>query len=145
MKTRIRIIGLLLLFGLASQPLQAATYKYQDESGNTVYSQNPPENPNTPYEVLGVPSHARPGSDSPPASAPTLQQEESNGKSTVAQEQEQAQKIREENCAAAKKQLEIYTVYRRVRNEEGDIVRVDDQTRQQKIDEAKQAIQDFCD
>lgn len=145
MKTRIRIIGLLLLFGLASQPLQAATYKYQDQSGNTVYSQNPPEDPNTPYEVLGVPSHARPGSDSSPASAPSLQQEESAGNSTIAKEQEQAQKVREENCAAAKKQLEIYTVYRRVRNEEGDIVRLNDEQRQQKIDEAKQAIQDFCD
>ena len=53
MKTLIQIIGLLLVFGLASQPLQAATYKYQDQSGNTVYSQNPPEDPGHPLRSDG--------------------------------------------------------------------------------------------
>lgn len=149
MKKLCQIIGLLALFGFASQAAISATYKYQDESGNTVYSQNPPENPNTPYEVLGVPSHARPGTSAAPASSSpatsaTLQ-ENNNANDTVNREQQEAEKIRKENCETAKKNLEIYTVYRRVRNDDGEVVRLDDEVRQQKIDEAKQAIRDFCD
>lgn len=148
MKTINKLFALLLLLALASPTALAATYKYQDESGNTVYSQNPPENPNTPYEILSnISSHARPGSNSPPPSSspsPSLQQDEEEN-DTVAREQQQAQQIREDNCKAAKKNLEIYTVYRRILNEEGEAVRIDDEERQQKIDEAKQAIQDFCD
>jgi len=149
MKTVSQILGLLLILALASPAAVATTYKYQDESGNTIYSQNPPASPDTPYEVLGnIPSRAKPGSDSAPlnntSSAPSLQQDDKQD-DTVAQEQQQAEKIRQQNCEAAKKNLEIYTVYRRVRNEDGEVVRIDDNERQQKIDEAKQAIQDFCD
>ncbi|MDZ7663505.1 DUF4124 domain-containing protein [Thiohalophilus sp.] len=149
MKTVSQILGLLLILALASPAALAATYKYQDESGNTVYSQNPPENRDIPYEVMGdIPSRAKPGSDSPPlnntSSAPSLQQDEEQS-DTIAREQQQAEQMREENCEAAKKNLEIYTVYRRIRNEEGEVVRIDDEERQQKIDEAKQAIRDFCD
>lgn len=149
MKTPSQIFGLFLMLALATPSAMAATYKYQDESGSTVYSQNPPENPDTPYEVLGnIPSHARPGSNTPPASSSSpspSQQQDDKKNDTVAQEQQQAEKLRQENCEAAKKNLEIYTVYRRVRNDEGEVVRLDDNERQQKIDEAKQAIQDFCD
>jgi hypothetical protein len=52
--------------------------------------------------------------------------------------------MREQNCTNAKKNLEIYTVTPRVRNEDGEVVRLDDKVRQQKIEEAKQAIRDFC-
>ncbi|MFP3874427.1 MAG: DUF4124 domain-containing protein [Thiohalophilus sp.] len=149
MKTLSQILGLLLILALAGPSALAATYKYQDESGNTVYSQNPPENRDTPYEVMGdIPSRASPGNDSPPAndtsSEPSLQQDEEQD-DTAAREQQQAEETRQENCEAAKENLEIYTVYRRVRNEDGEVVPVDDNERQQKIDEAKQAIKDFCD
>lgn len=152
MKIVSQILGLFLILALASPSALAATYKYQDESGNTVYSQKPPENPNTPYEILDdISSGARAGSSSSSssnsASAPPTpdpqQDEEQND--IAAQEEQQAEKIREKNCEAAKKNLEIYTVYRRVRNDEGVIERVDENVRQQKIEEAKQAIQDFCD
>ncbi|MDZ7802893.1 DUF4124 domain-containing protein [Thiohalophilus sp.] len=148
MKTINKLFALLLLLALATPTALAATYKYQDESGNTVYSQNPPENPDTPYEVMtNISSQARPGSNSAPASSrpsPNLQPDEEES-DTVAREQQQAEQMREENCEAAKKNLEIYTVYRRIRNEEGEVVRISDEERQQKIDEAKQAIRDFCD
>lgn len=148
MKTINKLFALLLLLALATPTALAATYKYQDESGNTVYSQNPPENPDTPYEVMtniSSPAPTRPGSNSAPASSPspTLQQDKEQN-DTVAREQQQAEQMREKNCEAAKKNLEIYTVYRRIRNEDGEVVRIDDEERQQKIDEAKQAIRDFC-
>ncbi|MFO8025547.1 DUF4124 domain-containing protein [Thiohalophilus sp.] len=149
MKTINQLFALLLLLALATPMALAATYKYQDESGNTVYSQNPPENLDIPYEVMSnISSHARPGSDSAPAASsrpsPRPQQDEEEN-DTVAREQQQAEQMRKENCKAAKKNLEIYTVYRRIRNEEGEVVRISDDERQQKVDEAKQAIQDFCD
>lgn len=149
MKTQIQIVGLLLILGFASQSAVATTYKYQDASGNVVYSQNPPADPATPYEVLGVPSHARPGTDTPPASSSaqksitdTSKANESNQQ--VADEVKKAQEIREKNCANAKKRLETYTVYRRMKNEKGEVVRIDDNERQKQIDQAKQAIKDFC-
>lgn len=148
MKRLSQILGLFLMLAMASPSVLAATYKYQDETGSTVYSQNPPENADTPYEVLGdIPSHAQPGrTPAPPAEtrAPeTPPDEEPN--EAIEQQLQQAKKTRQENCDTAKKNLEIYTVYRRVRNEDGEVVRIDDNERQQKIDEAKQAIQDFCD
>lgn len=149
MKTLIKLYGLVLLLVLASTPAAAATYKYLDSTGNTVYSQNPPENPDTPYEVMGeIRSHARPGSDTQPATAndssATSSEQDADSDEVIAQKEQEAEKVRQENCAAAKKNLEIYTVYRRVRNKEGEVVRLDDKVRQQKIDEAKQAIKDFC-
>lgn len=146
MKRLSQILGLLLMLAMASAPALAATYKYQDETGNTVYSQNPPENTDTPYEVLGdIPSHAQPGR-TPPAEtrAPATQPDEEPNEA-INQQLQQAEKTRKENCDAAKKNLEIYTVYRRIRNEDGEVVRIDDNERQQRVDEAKQAIQDFCD
>lgn len=146
MKRLSQILGLFLMLAMASPSVLAATYKYQDETGNTVYSQNPPENTDTPYEVLGdIPSHAQP-SHTPPAEtrAPATQPDEEPNEA-INQQLEQAEQTRQENCEAAKKNLEIYTVYRRIRNEDGEVVRIDDNERQQKIDEAKQAIQDFCD
>ena len=94
---------------------------------------------------ISSPAPTRPGSNSAPASSPspTLQQDKEQN-DTVAREQQQAEQMREKNCEAAKKNLEIYTVDRRIRNEDGEVVRIDDEERQQKIDEAKQAIRDFC-
>jgi hypothetical protein len=147
MKTLTKTIGLVLLLALASSPATATTYKYQDASGNTVYSQNPPENPDTPYEVLGeIRSHARPGSNTPASSAPSSSdsQQEEKADDVIAKTQQDAEKMREQNCTNAKKNLEIFTVTPRVRNEDGEVVRLDDKVRQQKIEEAKQAIRDFC-
>jgi hypothetical protein len=150
MKTLIQIVGLLLLLGIASQTAVATTYKYQDASGDVVYSQNPPADPNTPYEVLGVPSHARPGTNSGADTSGAQKSitgtaEDNQANQQVADEVKKAQEIRAKNCAAAKKNLEIYTVYRRVKNEKGEMVRLNDAERQKGIDEAKKAIKEFCD
>jgi len=150
MKTLIQIVGLLLILGFASQMAVATTYKYQDASGNVVYSQNPPADPATPYEVLGVRSHARPGTDSAPATSSAKKSitgtaEDNQANNQVADQVKKAQEIREQNCAAAKKNLEIYTVYRRIKNEKGEMVRLNDDERQKGIDEAKKGIKEFCD
>ena len=56
----------------------------------------------------------------------------------------QGAEIRQKNCEAAKKNLEVYTVYRRIRKEDGSVVRLDDNERQKRIDEAKKQIEEFC-
>jgi len=150
MKTLIQIVSLMLILGFASQAAVAATYKYQDGSGNVVYSQNPPADPATPYEVLGVRSHALPGTDSAPDTSSAKKSitgtaEDNQANNQVADQVKKAQEIREKNCTAAKKNLEIYTVYRRMKNEKGEMVRLNDDERQKGIDEAKKGIKEFCD
>ena len=46
---------------------------------------------------------------------------------------------------AAKDNLQKYTAYRRFKNEEGVVEWMDDNVRLQKIQEAKDNIQEFCD
>lgn len=144
------ILLVLLIGGGLASPVSAATYKYRDEAGNIVYSQNPPEDKSRPYEVLGnIKSHAPRTSSSAPAptqgstilDASKAKAEESK----VAEQVARAKELRKQNCAAAKKNLEIYTVYRRVQNDQGEMVRLNDDERAQKIDDAKKAMKEFCD
>ena len=144
----------LLLLVLLSSPLAfslAATYKWNDAQGNVVYSQHPPEE-GVPYERMDIKSSSRyPTATEPAPSTSTakksiLDAQKSNEKQAqVEAEVAKYQEIRKKNCEAAKKNLEIYTVYRRIRDDKGVVTSIDDNVRQQKIDEAKQAIKDFCD
>ena len=124
----------------------AATYKWVDEKGNVHYGQHPPADTN--YERMKV-EKSRPGETPPPApasSGSTNQAGSSTGSSKVVKEElSKNQEIRAKNCEAAKKNLEIYTVYKRYRDKEGNVVRMDDEERLKKIEEAKQHIAEFCD
>ena len=124
----------------------AATYKWVDEKGNVHYGQHPPADSN--YERMKV-EKSRPGETPPPApatSSSTNKASGSTGSSTVVKEElSKNQEIRAKNCEAAKKNLEIYTVYKRYRDKEGNVVRMDDEERLKKIEEAKQHIAEFCD
>ncbi len=152
MKTLSQIITLLLLFGFAAHSALSTTYKYRDESGNMVYSQNPPPG-DTPYEVLGgVRSHAIPGRGGKSvASDPNSEKsipgtpKKNQKEQQVAEQVEKAKEIRRKNCEAAKKNLEIYSVYHRLQNEQGEMVRLNDAQRQEKINEAKRVMKEFCD
>ena len=71
--------------------------------------------------------------------------DESQRDNKIQQEVEKAEKMRAENCKASKYNLEIYTAYRRVTNEKGETVRLDDNERAARIQEAKEGIKEFCD
>lgn len=145
---RIFITSLLLsLIMIASA--NAATYKWIDENGNVVYSQQPP--PEGPYETIKTtktpPASSR---STPPASSSFTtdvkrEAEERELDSKVEQEAAKSQQVRAENCKAAKNNLETYTVYRRIKNDQGEIIRLDDNERAKRIQEAKDAIKEFCD
>ncbi len=148
MKTyRISITSLVLSLIMLA-PASAAMYKWLDENGNVVYSQQPP--PEGPYETIKAKTPP-PASRATPSPAPSFtaevqkDEEERDLDRKVEQEAVKSAQLRADNCKAAKHNLETYTVYRRIKNDQGDIIRLDDDERAKRIQEAKDAIKEFCD
>jgi hypothetical protein len=145
----LRIFITSLLFSLIMVSANAATtYKWIDENGNVVYSQQPPEE--GPYETIKTKNSSKTGisSSTPSSSFATevkKETEEQNLDRKVEQEAAKSEKLRADNCKAAKNNLETYTVYRRIKNDQGEIIRLDDNERAKRIQEAKDAIKEFCD
>ena len=145
----LRIFITSLLFGLIMVSTNAATtYKWVDENGNVVYSQQPPEE--GPYETIKTKNSSKTGisSSTPSSSFATEVKKETevqNLDRKVEQEAAKSEKLRADNCKAAKNNLETYTVYRRIKNDQGEIIRLDDNERAKRIQEAKDAIKEFCD
>lgn len=145
---RIFITSLLLSL-IMMVSANATSYKWLDENGNVVYSQQPPAE--GPYETIKT-TKSSPGSSRstpPPSSSFTTdvkqETEERELDSKVQQEAAKSEQIRAENCKAAKHNLETYTVYRRIKNDQGEIIRLDDNERAKRIQEAKDGIKEFCD
>ncbi|NNF97620.1 MAG: hypothetical protein HKM94_11905, partial [Halobacteria archaeon] len=46
---------------------------------------------------------------------------------------------------AARNTLETYTVSRRIKTDQGELIRLDDNERAKRIQEAKDGIKEFCD
>ena len=91
---------------------------------------------------------SRPGETPPPAPASGSTNKaggSSSSSEVVKEELSKNEEIRAKNCEAAKKNLEIYTVYKRYKDKEGNVVRMDDDERLKKIEESKQHISEFCD
>jgi len=126
--------------------VSAATYKWVDEKGDVHYSQHPPAGSD--YEKIKV-EKSRPGEEPPPAPKSTGTTSPTSGTSSgskvVQEELSKNQEIRTKNCEAAKKNLEIYTIYKRYKDKDGNVVRMDDEERLKKIEESKQNIAEFCD
>ena len=145
---RIFITSLLLsLIMMASA--NATTYKWLDENGNVVYSQQPP--PEGPYETIKTKKSPPASSRSTPSPSSSFatdvkrEAEESELDRKVEQEAAKSEQMRADNCKAAKHNLETYTVYRRIKNDQGEFIRLDDNERAKRIQEAKDAIKEFCD
>lgn len=133
------LLALLLPIGVA----QAEMYKWTDKNGNTVYSQNPPPTGN--YQTLSAPPP--PPADSGAAANQSAAGDETGNKApdkTVQKLSKQNAETRKKYCEDAKKDLAIYQVYRRIKQKDGSVIRLSDTERQQKINQAKQAIEQFC-
>lgn len=139
------------IFGVLSQGAIGASYKWTDDEGNTVYSQQPP--PDRDYQRLdirtGTPSPSgqdEPASSSSSAAESILEEaKKSEKQKEIEAQQAKAEEIRKQNCEAAKQNLEVYTVYRRIRDAEGNVKVLGDEERQEKIQQAKDQIAEFCD
>ena len=148
MKTYRIFITSLFLSLIMMVSAHADSYKWLDENGNVVYSQQPPAE--GPYETIKTtkPSPASSRSTPPSSSFATEVKQEAEEReldSKVQQEAAKSEQMRADNCKAAKHNLETYTVYRRIKNDQGEIIRLDDNERAKRIQDAKDAIKEFCD
>ncbi len=135
------------LIALTVLTAQAATYKYVDKSGNVVYSSTPPADGSNYEKIKGDTSR---GNDSEEATPDTKSQTTGGGtgsgaKDTLKKEVEKNKALRTQNCEGAKKNLEAYTVFRRIQDKDGNVIILDDNERAKRIEESKKAIQEFCD
>lgn len=134
---KILLLTTLMIFSCSAS---AGLYKWVDDEGNVHYSQKRP--PNQQFKRLKAPPPV------PAASKPLYQSEQAKqskgGNDTAAAETAKNEKARETNCANAKKNLNAYQVYRRIRDKEGNVTVIDDKVRASQIAKAKQAINDFC-
>lgn len=128
---------------------QAATmYKWVDKDGHTHYSQQPPGDAN--FEKLNIKTQntAGSGSTSNTQSGPSNNTpgDSGNGQASdvIKKQEAKGEELRQKNCEQAKKALENYTAFRRVRDKAGNVIILDDNERAKRIEDAKSAIKEFC-
>lgn len=133
---RILLLTTMMIF---ASSVFAGLYKWVDDEGNVHYSQKRPANQQ--FERLKAPPPA-PENDKPlyQSNEPTSTTDE-----TIAAETAKNKKIREENCAQAKKSLSDYQIHRRIRDKDGNVTFIDDNVRAAQIKGAKEAIRGYCD
>jgi len=132
---RILLFTAIMIF---ASSVSAGLYKWVDDEGNVHYSQKRPQNKQ--FKRLKEPAPA-------PQNNKSLYQSKTQKKqpnSVVAAETAKNEKIRADNCAGAKKNLKVYTLYRRIKDKDGNVSIVDDKERAKQIQDAKQAINEFC-
>ena len=132
-----RILLLTAMMIFASSAF-AGLYKWVDDEGNVHYSQKRPRDQQ--YKRLKAPAPA-------PENNKSLYQSPKQNKkagNVVASETAKNEKIRADNCAGAKKNLNSYTLYRRIRDKDGNVTVLDDKERARQIENAKIAIREFC-
>jgi len=147
---RFRSIVTLLL--IASPLLSyAAMYKYQDANGNWVYSQHPPADGE--YSVIKAEKQPRSSNLSSEERKEKVTKaresvigtpEDKKNQDKVAAETAKNEAKRNDICEQSKKALSSLQVYRRFKDKDGNITRLDDDERQKRIDSAKQNIKEFC-
>ncbi len=133
---RILLLTAMIIFASSAS---AGLYKWVDDEGNVHYSQKRPLDKQ--FKRLKAPTPA-PQSNKPlyQSATPT----DNKAADTAAAETAKNKEIRATNCANAKKKLNAYQVYRRMRDKDGNVTVIDDKERAQQIERAKQAINDFC-
>lgn len=132
---RVLLLTIIMIFASSAS---AGLYKWVDDEGNVHYSQKRPRDKQ--FQRLKAPPPA------PEGSKPLYQSTKLNDKSNdaVASESAKIEKIRASNCTQAKKNLNIYKLYSRIRDKDGNLTVINDNVRAQKIESAKKAIRQFC-
>jgi hypothetical protein len=138
----------LLCFSIASQ---GAIYKWVDQDGVTQFSQFPP-----PEQAAEQIAPAPPPSGDPAQQQERLQQQmegfdarrQAEAESRQAQEREKEQQaLRKRNCEVARHNLELLQRGGRTRfeTESGEVAYLTDAQRQERLETARQAVQEHCD
>lgn len=150
-----RFMPFLLILVLAAGPAAAERfYKWTDAEGKVHYTDEPPAQGE--YEVLDP---AASGSDpAGPTSAERARawrerQKEAEAKEAAREaaiaEQRRAQEQREENCRRAREKARVLEQNTRIlmppEEEGGEPVRMSDDERLQRLEEAREQVREFCD
>jgi hypothetical protein len=129
---------------------QAGIYRWVDDEGVTIYSQTKPAT----GDAVEIKSSSPPPASKPAAQKQldTLQQQTNDAQQKRESRKEEQRaaaedaQIRRENCEAAKHNLDLYTNLGRrvVKGPDGKYSRPSEEVRQQRIEEAKKSIEEFC-
>jgi hypothetical protein len=133
------------LLAVSATGLAATMYKWTDSEGNVQYTQTPPPKGDF-QKVAPPPAPATPAPEAEDAKA-TEPEADQAGNETAREDAERKKleaSIAKQNCETARRNLEIYTAYRRVMNEKGEIVVLGDDERAAKIKEANDMIKKYC-
>lgn len=145
------LLTLCVLCSVVSIPAQAADfYRWVDDNGVTHYSQTPPPHRQTdqlkpPPPPAEDPAQARERLDAQLQALNERRQEREQEAETERQALE-AERIRKKNCQIARSNLENLETATNslMRLPDGSHERLDEETRQAKMDEARQAIEKYC-
>lgn len=139
----------------------AATYRWVDESGVTVYSQSRP--PDVEAQRLGPGTqsaqHASSTATTTPSAAPAAptaealvkqyeeQRKQREEEAKAAQDKSKADAAKKRNCEAARQNLETLQNLgpRRLRHSDGTFERLSEEQTAERIDRAKAQIKTYCD
>ncbi len=139
-----------LLFSCIIFPLQAEVYKWVDDDGQIHYSQTPPAQ----QEAIIVKTQKGPKT-TPEQSSQAVEQlinEQEQRQQEQASQQQQQMDARQQaemaakNCQIAKDNLQQYldNPNTRIKQDDGTVVRIDEDERQKRIKEYRRDINTFC-
>lgn len=144
MKARTFLLQLLvtaIVAGFATGA-SAAMYKWKDKAGNIHYTQEPP--PEGDAAEIAPP----PRVSAPPVANEATAAEAGDKKGEQAKNVEppnpEKQAVYMRNCEAAKKNLEIAKTSERIKQANGEIIVMDPEKRQTKINQAEEQIKKYC-
>jgi cytoskeletal protein RodZ len=157
-------ISLIILALFLSPVTSWGAYKWVDEQGNTHFTEHPPTGQDSEYigparsqqndngengqaeEDTAAPEEAAAGETSATEEGQKAAGEE-KAQTTGGTEDEAALKQRyKRNCAVARSNLDklMSTTKIRYKNDQGEVIRMPDEERLKKIEDAKRQIKEFC-
>jgi hypothetical protein len=145
-----KLIALAVVAFLAAATVSAQVYEWKDESGKTNYSDKPP--------IGNVRQQRRLDSAPPPVISTTQKtaadrelefrkrQKEAQESAAKSDKDQAASAEKQENCANARRQLQILESGERVaqRDDKGERYFMDDARREQEIAKMRQAVESNC-
>lgn len=138
------ILALALFFTSAAE---ARMYRWVDDNGMTVYSQSPPPSGEATEIKVNTSTAApsqKPATDSSPKAETAAPEKKAAGPTQA--EIDESNRIKAENCKAATSNLKLYENLgnKLVKTPDGLYKRLTEEERQQKIQESKDVMSEFC-
>ena len=154
-----RYLVFFLWLSSLSTPVFAQLYKWVDENGKTQYSDQPPSSSNiqteqqlkiskTPASTSRIDSEGAENKDTPHTLADQREEYDKRREERLKKKSQLQAKVEEnkQKCIDAQSRLRLFLESPRLRmpDGKGGLVYADDNLRQQKIDEANEAVKMFC-